>query len=133
MAAPAFRDEGLLNELERLRLALRTLQAQNGTLRQLVAIHDRLGALVLGGADVASITAVLADLIGRRVLLLDGQLQASAMALPSARLAEDAEASFRWAPAPAYVSRVLGTLAGEGRPLRIPPMPGLGVDAVCVL
>jgi len=120
--------ETLADELERLRAALQTLQAQNATLRQLVAIHDRLGALVLLGADIATITAVLAELIGRRVLLLDGQLQASAMAVPS-----ELSAPFRWAPAPAYVSGVLATLAGERRPLRIPPMPNWGIEAVCVL
>ncbi|HET6315210.1 MAG TPA: hypothetical protein VFG86_02045, partial [Chloroflexota bacterium] len=137
---PALDNESLAEELERLRLALRTLQGQNATLRQLVAIHDRLGALVLGGADIATITAVLAELIGRRVLLLDTQLQASAMAVPSLRFADPSTNSgqaggepFRWAPAAAYVSGVLATLAGERRPLRIPPMADWGVEAVCVL
>ena len=37
------------DELERTRIALRSLQGQNAMLRQLVAIHDRLGALVLQG------------------------------------------------------------------------------------
>ena len=116
------------DELDRLRAAMQTLQTQNATLRQLVAIHDRLGALVLLGADIATITSVLADLIGRRVLLLDGQLQASAMAMPS-----EMNSAFRWAPAPAYISGVLATLAGERRPLRVPPMADWGVEAVCVL
>ncbi|HEY3059194.1 MAG TPA: helix-turn-helix domain-containing protein [Chloroflexota bacterium] len=121
-------DASSTDELGRLRAALQTLQTQNSTLRQLVAIHDRLGALVLLGGDISTITSVLADLIGRRVLLLDGQLQASAMAVPSEMSSE-----FRWAPAPAYVSGVLATLAGERRPLRIPPMADWGVEAVCVL
>src|SRR5215470_13722213 len=111
-SAPILNDS-LADELDRLRLSLRTLQAQNATLRQLVAIHDRLGALVLLGADIATITTVLAELIGRRVLLLDTQLQASAMAVPSLRLADDGGGPFRWAPAAAYVSGVLATLAGE--------------------
>ena len=68
------------NELERLRLSVGALQTQNATFRQLVAIHDRLGGLVLQGSDVAAITDVLAELIGRRVLLLDGQLRVVAMA-----------------------------------------------------
>jgi sugar diacid utilization regulator len=123
----------LADELDRLRVSLRTLQGQNAILRQLVAIHDRLGALVLQGADIATITAVLAELIGRRVLLLDTQLQASAMAVPSMRFADDVSAPFRWAPAQAYVGGVLATLAGERRPLRIPPMADWGVEAVCVL
>jgi sugar diacid utilization regulator len=145
-SAPALNNESVADELDRLRLSLRTLQVQNATLRQLVAIHDRLGALVLLGADIATITTVLAELIGRRVLLLDTQLQASAMAVPSLHLTDpstlrqaqgsgqgDGGGPFRWAPAAAYVSGVLATLAGERRPLRIPPMVDWGVEAVCVL
>jgi len=64
-SAPVLNNESIVDELDRLRLSLRTLQAQNATLRQLVAIHDRLGALVLLGADIATITTVLAELIGR--------------------------------------------------------------------
>ena len=69
------------------------------------------------------------NLIGRRVLLLDGQLQASAMAVPSEVRARRSTGR----PRPAYVSGVLATLAGERRPLRVPPMPNWGIEAVCVL
>jgi purine catabolism regulator len=131
--SPSVLHAALGDELDRLRGSLRTLQAQNATLRQLVAIHDRLSALVLLGADISTITAVLAELIGRRVLLLDAQLQASAMAVSAMRFSDEASAPFRWAPAQAYVSGVLATLAGERRPLRIPAMLDWGVDAVCVL
>jgi hypothetical protein len=63
--------------------AIDALQAQNAALRQLVAIHDRLAALVLQGADVTAITRMMADLVGRRVLLLDALLQVRTMALPT--------------------------------------------------
>src|SRR4029079_2166865 len=106
---PAVLHASLADELDRLRVSLRTLQAQNATLRQLVAIQDRLSALVLLGADISTITAVLAELIGRRVLLLDAQLQASAMAVSAVRFSDEASAPFRWAPAQAYVSGVLAT------------------------
>ena len=111
-------------EVERLRSSLQALQSQNAMFRQLVAIHDRLGGLVLQGADVVAITDVLADLVGRRVLLLDVQLQPVAIG--------GGEGS-RWAPAQPYVSRVLDTLASERRPLRVPAMPDWGVAAACVL
>jgi sugar diacid utilization regulator len=114
------------DELERARIALRTVQGQNAMLRQLVAIHDRLGALVLQGADIAAVTAALADLIGRNVLLLDTELQI-------AEMGRAGTGSQRWAPATAYVNGVLATLAGERRPVRVPAMPDWGVDAVCVL
>ena len=102
-----------------------TLQSQNAALRQLVSIHDRLGALVLQGADVGAVTRMLSDLVGRRVLLLDALLQVVAMAPASER--------FEWAPRQGYVRAVLATLARERRPLRVPPMPDSGVDASCVL
>jgi hypothetical protein len=63
--------------------AIDALQAQNAALRQLVAIHDRLGALVLQGADVTAITRMMANLVGRRVLLLDALLQVRTMAVPT--------------------------------------------------
>jgi purine catabolism regulator len=107
------------------------LQAQNAVLRQLVVIHDRLGALVLQGADVMAITRMLAELVGRRVLLLDELLRVAAMAVPE-RVSSDSE-TFSWAPEQGYVKAVLATLARERRPLRVPPMADFGVDASCVL
>jgi sugar diacid utilization regulator len=101
------------------------LQAQNAALRQLVSIHDRLGALVLQGADVEAVTRMLSELVGRRVLLLDALLQVVAVA--------PASAGFTWRPGQGYVRAVLATLARERRPLRVPPMHDFGVDASCVL
>jgi purine catabolism regulator len=108
-----------------LQAAIGALQAQNAALRQLVSIHDRLGGLVLQGADVASVTRMLSDLVGRRVLLLDALLQVVAMAPVSEH--------FRWTPSQGYVRALLATLARERRPLRVPPMLDSGVDASCVL
>ena len=116
-----------------LHATLGTVQAQNAALRQLVAIHDRLGALVLHGANVAAITRMLAELIGRRVLLLDELLQVVTESAP-AGLGRHADAgSFSWAPREGYARAVLATLARERRPLRVPPMADFGVNASCVL
>ena len=106
-----------------LHATVAALQSQNAALRQLVSIHDRLGALVLQGADVGAITEMLSSLIGRRVLLLDALLQVIA----------DSGEHLRWAPRPGYVRAVLATLARERRPLRVPPMSDFGVEASCVL
>lgn len=108
-----------------LRATIGALQSQNAALRQLVSLHDRLGALVLQGADVSAVTRMLSDLVGRRVLLLDALLQVVALAPDSA--------GFRWMPRQGYVRAVLATLARERRPLRVPPMADFGVDASCVL
>ncbi len=115
-----------------LQSTISSLQVQNAALRQLVVIHDRLGALVLQGADVTAITRMMADLVGRRILLLDALLQVVAMAVPAGdeRFVVD---GFVWAPGQEYLRAVLATLARERRPLRVPPMADLGVDASCVL
>ncbi|MGH2586471.1 MAG: PucR family transcriptional regulator [Dehalococcoidia bacterium] len=122
-------------EIERLRPALRALQRENSSQRLLIAIHDRLGALVLQGADVDAITAVLAELVSRPVLLLDPMLKP--VALESQELhgttAETTSGPPLWDPNDAYVSRVLQTIAGERRPLRLPPLPEWGVSRGCVL
>jgi PucR family transcriptional regulator, purine catabolism regulatory protein len=112
------------DELETLRTSVRALQTQNGALRQLVLLHDRLGALVLQGADTHAITRGLAELVGRRVLVLDALLQVVAAA---------GAGDLTWAPDQGYVRAVLGTLGRERRPLRVPPMVDFGVAAGCVL
>ena len=54
-ALPNVRLHPDLAELERLRASVGALQQENRTLRLLIAIHDRLGALVLQRVGVASI------------------------------------------------------------------------------
>ena len=76
-AAPAERTRARRSRAEAppaedsLNASLRLLQRENSLLRLIVAIHDRLGALVLEGANAESITAALSTLITRPVLLLD--------------------------------------------------------------
>jgi sugar diacid utilization regulator len=117
------------HELERLRASVQALQTQNATLRQLVAIHDRLGGLVLQGADVAAITSLLGELVGRRVLLLDTLLVPVTASVAGHTLPSVAA----WSPSEAYVTRILTTLADDRRPLRVPPFAALGVEVGCVV
>src|ERR1700694_6121920 len=102
-----------MSESSGLQSTIGALQAQNAALRQLVVIHDRLGALVLQGADVTAITRMMADLVGRRILLLDALLQVMAMAVPARDRRHDgdgaanpgrlvSEAGFVWAPGQGY-------------------------------
>src|SRR3984893_13738860 len=94
-------------ELQALQSAVSSLQAQNAVLRQIVVIHDRLGALVLQGADVAAITRMTAELVGRRGLLLEALLQVVAMALPLRQERPPRYGDgFRWAPQQGYVRAV---------------------------
>ncbi|HEU0074434.1 MAG TPA: hypothetical protein VFS30_10505, partial [Dehalococcoidia bacterium] len=89
-----------------------------------MAIHDRLGALVLQGADATAITVALSELVGRPVILLDGMLRP---------VTQQVGAQVRWEPTDAYVGRVLQTMAAERRSMRLPPLPAWGVNYGCVL
>lgn len=116
-----------------VRASLTLLQRENENLRLLVAIYDRLGALVLQGADAASITVALSELIQRPVLLLDPILRPVALDLRAAGSDAEVLSDPAWSPTEAYVGRVLQTMAGERRSLRLPPLPAWGVQQGCVL
>jgi len=110
------------------------LQRENSTLQLLVAIHDRLGALVLQGADAAAITRALTELVDRPILLLDPLLRPVTLDFQSPAEGEvDMPAGLLWDPNEAYVGRVLQTMAGERRSMRLPPLPAWGVNHGCVL
>ena len=99
-----------------------------------MAIHDRLGALVLQGADAGAITVALAELVDRPVLLLDALLRPLTIELRWPVDKEmDVEAGLLWDPNEAYVGRVIQTMAGERRSMRLPPLPAWGVGHGCVL
>lgn len=117
-------------ELEGLRASLRLLQRENSLLRLLVAIHDRLGALVLEGAKADSITSALSGLITRPVVLLDHQLRLLRL---EGNDSDVPAPVIVWEPNETYVARVLQMTKGERRALRLPPFPDWGVPSGCVL
>jgi sugar diacid utilization regulator len=100
----------------------------------LIAIHDRLGALILQGADAAAITVALSELIDRPVLLLDSFLRPVTVG-PELPPVQDSFGTPEsdWRPNEAYVARVLRSTADDRQPLRLPPLPALGVNQGCVL
>lgn len=104
------------------------LQRENSTLRLVIAIHDHLGALVLQGADATAITEALSDLLERPTVLLDTMMRTVAMRGPRGD-----SSALHWEPTDAYISRVLQTMAGERRAMRLPPLPAWGVGYGCVL
>jgi len=118
-------------ELERAKAAATALQRENATLQLLLSIHDRLGALVLEGADVITITSALASLLDRPVLLLDPGLRLVSIEYGGGQPASDG--ALVWEPDRAYVDRVLRSLGGDHRSLRLPPLPAWGVSRGCVL
>jgi sugar diacid utilization regulator len=122
-------------ELRRLRASVQLLQRENTTLGLLIAIHDRLGALILQGADASAITTALSELVDRPVLLLDQFLRPVTLE-PEPSPAADGDgdaATSSWNPNEAYVARVLQTIADDRQSLRLPPLPAWGVKQGCVL
>ena len=112
------------------------LQRENNTLRLLVAIHDRLGALVLEGAQPETITVALSELVDRPVLLLDSMLRplTPEPREPGEATGAEGQSFFEgWDPNEAYVGRVLQTMASERRSMRLPALPAMGVNQGCVL
>ncbi len=120
------RDDG--RTVARLEADNRALAAQNALLRQLVTIYDQMTGLVLQGADIGAITQRLAELTGRSVHVYDTVLQP----LAASGDAQDAAAQGRW-PAAGEIGRLLANLADGRRPVRLPPMPGSGIETGVVI
>ncbi|HEY7293726.1 MAG TPA: helix-turn-helix domain-containing protein, partial [Dehalococcoidia bacterium] len=127
--------QGRPAESQRLQATLQTLHAENVLLRLVVRIHDRLDSLVLCGEGLDSITAELAKLLNRRVLLLDPFLctmvQHTPEGAPSAVLAAAGACLFDLRDA--AVERMLRVITAERRPLRVPVAPEHGLRFGCVL
>lgn len=130
LPAPRARLSRTPGDLERAGASIAALQRENATLQLLLSIHDRLGALVLEGADVIAITGALAQLLRRPVLLLDPALRLISMEHPDE---PEAGAGLVWEPEQAYTDRVLQSLGGDRRSLRLPPLPAWGVSRGVVL
>ncbi len=130
LPAPRAAGQRTAGELDRAKASITALQRESATLQLLLSIHDRLGALVLEGADVIAITGTLASLLNRPVLLLDPGLR-----LISIEYGGPAPVAgpLVWEPDRAYVDRVLQSLGGDHRSLRLPPLPAWGVSRGCVL
>jgi sugar diacid utilization regulator len=73
--------------------------------------------------------------VQRTILLLDPILRPLTLdvAVPEGQDKATVASSIAWNPSEAYVARVLQTMAGERRSLRLPPLPAWGVNQGCVL
>ena len=92
-----------------------------------MAACDRLAAAAVQGADAAELARTFAKTAGKTVVLLDPEfrLQSQAASAGGASL-------IRWDPADASVVKLLGMLASERRPLRVPPVPGSALARGCL-
>ncbi|HEX2300310.1 MAG TPA: hypothetical protein VHH34_17655, partial [Pseudonocardiaceae bacterium] len=108
--------------------ALGGLSRQNSLYRRTMAVCDELADAALGGADPGRLTEVFAELVGKRIVLLDTafKLRAQAGGPASSR-------GLRWNRTDPSVNRLLRALEAARRPLRIPAIPGSLLDRACLV
>jgi len=104
------------------------LSWQNSIYRRTMAVCDELADAALSGADPIRLTEVFAQLVGKRVVLLDVAFRLRAQAGGS-----DASSGLRWNRSDPSVDRLLRALAPARRPLRIPAIPGSLLDQACLV
>jgi hypothetical protein len=108
--------------------ALSGLSRQNSIYRRTMAICDELADAALGGADPVRLTEVFAQLVGKRIVLLDTAFRLRAQAGGS-----DSLQGLRWNRTDPSVDRLLRALEAARRPLRIPAIPGSLLDQACLV
>jgi hypothetical protein len=104
------------------------LSREDSIYRRTMAVCDELADAALGGADPARLTEVFAQLVGKRIMLLDPAFQLRAQAGGS-----DASGVLRWNRTDPSVDRFLRALQAARRPLRIPAIPGSLLDRTCLV
>src|SRR5579884_206778 len=108
--------------------ALSGLSRQNSIYRRTMAVCDELADAALGAADPVRLTEVFAELVGKRVVLLDTAFRLRAQAGGS-----DSSRGLRWNRTDPSVDRLLRALESARRPLRIPAIPGSLLDQACLV
>lgn len=105
-----------------------SLSQQNSVYRRTMAVCDELAGAALGGADLARLTEVFAQSVGKRVVLLNTAFRLRAQAGGS-----DSLRGLRWNRTDPSVDRLLRALESARRPLRIPAIPGSLLDQACLV
>ncbi|MBO0713974.1 MAG: helix-turn-helix domain-containing protein [Acidimicrobiales bacterium] len=123
-----------------------SLEAQNAVLRQAILVCDRLADACLQGTDVGMLVFLAADFLGRQVVILDPALRTRAAAWPggppdlvsvdgrhppgpgglprSGTAPAGDDNPLGWQMSDPRVERLLSTLCGSRRPMRVPTLPG---------
>jgi hypothetical protein len=104
------------------------LSRENSIYRRTMAVCDELADAALGGADPVRLTEVFAQLVGKRIVLLDTGFRLRAQAGGSGSLQ-----GLRWNRTDPSVDRLLSALEAARRPLRIPAIPGSLLDQACLV
>lgn len=104
------------------------LSRQNAVYRRTIAVCDQLADAALRQVGPDELTAVFADLVNRRIVLLDPAFR------PRAQAGGAGTATvLRWSRSDPSIGRLLRALQAERRPLRVPSVPGTLLEQSCLI
>lgn len=104
------------------------LSRQNSVYRRTIAVCDQLADTALKGVDPAELTRVFAELVGKRIVLMDPAFRSRARSG-----GDDSLADLDWDRADPSVDRLLRALEAQRRPLRVPSVPGSSLAQGCLV
>ena len=104
------------------------LSRQNSVYRRTIAVCDQLADMALKGVDPGELTRVFAELVGKRIVLMDPAFRARAHAGGDGTLPD-----LNWDRSDSSVDRLLGALETQRRPLRVPSVPGSSLAHGCLV
>lgn len=103
------------------------LSRQNSVYRRTIAVCDQLADTALKGVDPAELTRVFAELVGKRIVLMDQDFRARA------RSGGEDASELEWDRADPSVDRLLRALRAQRRPMRVPYVPGSSWGQGCLV
>lgn len=111
--------ESVAQAVPELAEVLTGLSRQNSVYRRTIAVCDQLADTALTGVEPGALTRVFAELVGKRIVLMDPGFRPRAHAGGDGVLPD-----LDWDRSDPRVARLLRGLRAQRRPLRIPPVPG---------
>ncbi len=108
--------------------ALTGLSRQNSVYRRTIAVCDQLADTALKGVNPAELTRVFADLVGKRIVLMDPAFRSRAQSGGDGELPD-----LTWDRGDPSVDRLLTALRAQRRPLRVPSVPGSSLALGCLV
>lgn len=103
------------------------LSRQNSVYRRTIAVCDQLADTALKGVDPAELTRVFAELVGKRIVLMDQDFRTRA------RSGGEDASELEWDRADPSVDRLLRALRAQRRPMRVPYVPGSSLGRGCLV
>lgn len=104
------------------------LSRQNSVYRRTIAVCDQLADTALKGVDPAELTRVFAELVGKRIVLMDPAFRTRAHAGGDVAMPD-----LDWNRSDPSVERLLRALEAQRRPLRVPSVPGSSLAQGCLV